>query len=105
MRRTRLGDSYAFEELVVRYQFYPGEVLADMISCMRLRTELSLRAKGVLMMRENGFPVKPDPEIRSSLAELAYLESAIGLTAMSSLKPVIRSSEQDMWQLQVLEGL
>jgi len=86
-------------------QFYTGEVLADMLCYMRLRTELSLRAKGVLMMRESGFEVRPDPEIRSNLEELAFLETAIGRTAMSSLTPVIRSSEQDLWQLQVLEAM
>lgn len=86
-------------------QFYPGEVLADMLCYLRLRTELSLRAKGILMMRENGFEVRPDPAVRAVLDELAHLETAIGRTAMSSLTPVMRSSEQDLWQLQVLEKL
>lgn len=86
-------------------QFYPGEVLADMLCYLRLRTELSLRAKGVLMMRESGFEVRPDPEVRASLEELAFLERAIGRTAMSSLTPIVRSSEQDLWQLEVLQGM
>ncbi len=86
-------------------QFYTGEVLADMLCYLRLRTELSLRAKGVLMMRESGFEVRPDPEIRSNLEELAFLETSIGRTAMSSLTPIIRSSEQDLWQLQVLKAM
>jgi protease PrsW len=86
-------------------QFYPGEVLADMLCYLRLRTEVSLRAKGILMMRENGFTVRPDPEIRASLAELAHLEECIGRTAMSSLAPVVRADEQDLWQFQVLESL
>lgn len=84
-------------------QFYPGEVLADMLCYLRLHTELSLRAKGILMMRESGLPVKPDPTIREKLDELAYLRNAIGRTAMLSLTPILRSSEQDLWQLQVLE--
>jgi len=84
-------------------QFYPGEVLVDMLCYLRLHTELSLRAKGVLMMRESGFPVKPDPEVTQSLAELKHLEASIGTTAMSSLMPIIRGSEQDLWQLEVLE--
>jgi hypothetical protein len=57
------------------------------------------------MMRENGFPTQPDPQVQSSLEELSHLETTIGRTAMSSLTPVIRSSEQDMWQLQVLKEL
>lgn len=84
-------------------QFYAGEVLADMLCYLRLRTELALRAKGVLMMRESGFPVKPDPEVKANLEELRYLETTIGRTAMMSLTPIVRSSEQDMWQLEILQ--
>jgi protease PrsW len=83
-------------------QFYPGEVLVDMLCYLRLHTELALRAKGILMMKESGFPVKPDAEVRASLAELAHLENSIGRTAMSSLTPILRGSEQDLWQLEIL---
>lgn len=84
-------------------QFYPGEVLVDMLCYLRIHTELSLRAKGILMMRENGFPVKPDPDIQASLAELRHLETSIGRTAMSSLTPLLRGSGEDLWQLEILE--
>lgn len=83
-------------------QFYPGEVLVDMLCYLRLHTELSLRAKGILMMKESGFPVKPDAGVRESLAELTHLETSIGRTAMMSLTPIIRGSEQDLWQLEIL---
>ena len=84
-------------------QFYPGEVLADMLCYLRLHTELSLRAKGILMMRESGLPVKPDPTIRPKLEELQHLHGNIGKTAMLSLTPILRSSEQDLWQMEVLD--
>lgn len=84
-------------------QFYPGEVLADMLCYLRLHTELSLRAKGILMMRESGFDVPPDAAIRESLSELRHLRETIGTTAMSSLMPLLRGSEQDLWQLKILE--
>ena len=83
-------------------QFYPGEVLVDMLCYLRLHTELSLRAKGILMMKESGFAVKRDPEVVESLTELRHLESSIGRTAMSSLTPILRGSEQDLWQLEIL---
>jgi protease PrsW len=83
-------------------QFYPGEVLVDMLCYLRLHTELALRAKGILMMKESGFSVKPDAEVRASLAELKHLEDSIGRTAMSSLTPILRGSEQDLWQLEIL---
>ena len=84
--------------------FYPGPVLADMLCYLRLHVELSLRAKGILMMRENGFAVTADPALRDKLAELEYLRKSIGKTAMSSLTPILRSSEQDLWQLEVLQS-
>jgi protease PrsW len=84
-------------------QFYPGEVLVDMLCYLRIHTELSLRAKGVLMMRESGFPVKPDADTGEKLAELRHLEASIGRTAMTSLIPILRGSEQDLWQLEILE--
>ena len=84
--------------------FYPGPVLADMLCYLRLHVELSLRAKGILMMRQNGFAVAPDPTLRDKLTELEYLRKSIGKTAMSSLTPILRSSEQDLWQLEILQG-
>lgn len=84
-------------------QFYDGAVLADRLCYLRLRTELSLRAKGILMMREAGFEPPRDPEIRASLEELRYLRETIGKTAFLSLTPLIRSTDQDLWQLEVLQ--
>lgn len=84
--------------------FYPPEVLVDMLCYLRLHVELSLRAKGILMMRANGFEIPPDPALKENLAELAFLHNSMGKTAMSSLMPMLRSSEHDLWQLEVLQG-
>jgi protease PrsW len=84
--------------------FYPGPVVADMLCYLGVHVELALRAKGILMMRENGFSVPRDPSLREKLEELEYLKKSIGKTAMSSLTPILRSSEQDLWQLEVLQS-
>ena len=84
--------------------FYPGPILADMLCYLGLHVELSLRAKGILMMRENGFTVPHDPTLRDKLTELEFLRKSIGKTAMSSLTPILRSSEQDLWQLEILQS-
>ena len=84
--------------------FYPGPILADMLCYLGLHVELSLRAKGILMMRENGFTVPRDPTLREKLTELEFLRKSIGKTAMSSLTPILRSSEQDLWQLEILQS-
>lgn len=84
--------------------FYPGPILADMLCYLGLHVELSLRAKGILMMRENGFTVPRDPTLRDKLTELEYLRKSIGKTAMSSLTPILRASEQDLWQMEILQS-
>ena len=48
-----------------------GPVVADLLCYLRLHAELALRAKGILMMRENGFDATIDDETRAKFAELA----------------------------------
>jgi RsiW-degrading membrane proteinase PrsW (M82 family) len=83
----------------------PGALLADALCYLRLYTELSLRAKGKLMMRENGFESPPpDEETRAKFTELRYLEKNIGATGLRTLRPVLKLRQRDLWQLYMLEG-
>lgn len=83
---------------------FPAEVIVDMMCFLRLRAELAIRAKGVLMMREAGFDAEPDPTVRPKFEELRYLEKSIGKTGLSALHPFVHTSTRDLWQLTVLEG-
>jgi protease PrsW len=78
---------------------FKGPLLADVLCYLRVYTELSLRAKGLLMMRENGFETALDDEARASLAELRYLEGSIGKTGVRALQPLLPMSPKDLWQL------
>lgn len=82
---------------------FDGATVADMLCYMRLHSELALRAKGILLMRENGFPVKRDAAIDDSLAELRFLKKSMGRTGELALAPILRSSSRDVWQLGLLE--
>ena len=83
----------------------PGALLADALCYMRLYTELSLRAKGILMLRENGFESPPaDEETREKFTELRYLEKSIGVTGLRALRPVLKMRQRELWQLYMLEG-
>lgn len=90
--QTRLG-AY-LEELRSRF---PGPVVADMFCLMRLELELGIRAKGMLMAREAGLDVPMDDELVAGLAEVRYLEKAIGPTGMMALTPLQVSSDRDAW--------
>lgn len=83
---------------------FPGEILADMLCYLRLYAELSLRAKGILMMRENGFEIRRDAIIDAKLEELRYLEKSIGPTGRLAIAPILHRNDQDIWQLRLLES-
>lgn len=85
----------------LRSSFSP-EVIVDMMCLLRLRAELAIRAKGVLMMREAGFEAAPDPTVKERLEELRYLEKSIGKTGLLALDPFLHTSTRDLWQLTVL---
>jgi RsiW-degrading membrane proteinase PrsW (M82 family) len=81
-----------------------AEVIVDMMCLLRLRAELAIRAKGVLMMREAGFEPPPDPTVKDKLDELRYLEKNIGKTGLLALDPFLHTGTRDLWQLTVLDG-
>ena len=83
---------------------FPAEVIVDMMCFLRVRAELAIRAKGVLMMREAGFDAAPDPMVKDKFQELRYLEKSIGKTGLRALHPFVHTSTRDLWQLTVLDG-
>jgi hypothetical protein len=82
---------------------FPPEVIVDMLCMLRLRAELGIRAKGMLLMREAGFEADPDPSLPAKLEEVRYLEKSIGRTGMRALKPFVHTSTQDLWQMTLLD--
>jgi protease PrsW len=82
---------------------FPGSTLADMLCLLRLHLELSIRAKGMLLAREAGFPLPVDDTVRATFRELRYLEKEIGPTGLLALKPIQARTSRDLWQLYMLE--
>ena len=98
----RLSNSPVGEYLHTLKDKFKGAVLADILCFLRLYTELALRAKGILMMRENGFEVGVDDETRAKFDEMRYLERSIGRTGLIAMQPVLHMSHKDLWQLYML---
>ena len=69
---------------------------------LRVHLELSIKAKGLLIMREAGFSVPPGPEISEMFSELQYLEKSIGPTGKLALAPILHNSSRDLWQFHFL---
>ena len=80
----------------------PGEKIADMICYLRLYLELSIRAKGILLLQQNGFIVEIEPDIRDKLEELRFLEKSIGKTGKRALAVIFRAEPRELWQIFLL---
>ncbi len=98
----RLSGSPVGQYLHTMKDKFHGPVVADLLCYLRLYTELALRAKGILMMRENGFDVPVDEATREKFAEMRYLESSIGKTGLLAIQPMLHMSHKDLWQLYML---
>jgi len=83
---------------------FEGPIVVDLLCYLRLHTELSIRAKGLLMMRESGFMNTAGEETRAKLEELDFLESSIGATGKLAIKPFLRMSQKDLWQFYMLSN-
>lgn len=82
----------------------PPTVVADMLCLLRLRLELSIGAKGILLLKKAGISPAPDAEVAEKFAELEFLERAIGKTGVAALKPILSFSDRDLWQHHLLGG-
>jgi RsiW-degrading membrane proteinase PrsW (M82 family) len=81
---------------------FEGTVVVDILCYLRLHIELSIRAKGLMMMRECGFMNKAGEETKAKLEEMKFLEKSIGATGKLAIKPFIRMSREDLWQFYML---
>lgn len=94
---TRVG-----EYLKTLQEKFPGIIVSDMLNYLRIYLELSVRAKGILIMQESGYQVPADPEIREHFQELRFLEKSIGKTGKRALHPFLNLSNRDLWQLHMI---
>jgi len=98
VRETPLGKYL----VSLRDHFRPDKV-ADMLCLLRLQVELSLRAKGLLILREQGLTPAPDPLLAEKLVEMRWLEKSIGRTGLLAMRPICHWQGVDAWQRHLLE--
>jgi len=98
----QLSDSPVGQYLHTLKDKFHGPVVADLLCYLRLYTELALRAKGILMMRESGFAAPVDEATKAKFTEMRYLESSIGKTGLLAIQPMCHMSHKDLWQLYML---
>ena len=95
--RSKIGQF--LDDLRTRFD---GPIVVDMLCYLRIYTELAIRAKGMLMMRENGLEVPAGERTRANFEELRYLEKSIGKTGCLAMKPFLQMERKDLWQMNIL---
>jgi len=98
----RLQDSPVGRYLESLRSRFEAPIVADILCYVRLHTELALRAKGILLMRESGFDASVDAATRARLEELRYLESTIGRAGLRVARPLLPRTRRDLWQFYML---
>ncbi len=84
-------------------QNFPLSAVGDMICYLRIYLELSIKAKGILIMKENGLAIPMDQDMKDQLDELEYLKKNIGKTGLFAIQPLLKLSNTDLWQLNMLQ--
>jgi RsiW-degrading membrane proteinase PrsW (M82 family) len=82
---------------------FEGPVVVDMLCYLRVYTELAIRAKAVLMARENGIVLPVGERTREKFEELHFLEKSIGKTGCLAMKPFLLMERKDLWQMHVID--
>jgi len=98
----QLSESPVGKYLETLKDKFKGPIVADLLCYLRLHTELAIRAKGILMMRQNGFDLPVDDETRDKFAEMRYLERSIGKTGLLAIQPMLRMSRKDLRQMYMI---
>jgi RsiW-degrading membrane proteinase PrsW (M82 family) len=98
----KASDSRIGAYLVELRERFPPPTVVDMVCLLRLRLELSIRSKGILLARQSGFEVPPDPDMEGRFEELRFLEQSIGRTGLLALSPLFHFSDRDLWQYHMI---
>lgn len=95
---TKAGE-YFFR---IKHQFKP-EVVFDMLCYLQLYLELSIRAKSVIMQKEQGIEPKYDKSIEPKIRELDFLQKSIGRSGRLALKPILSMNQKQLWKINLLK--
>ncbi|MGA8265393.1 MAG: PrsW family glutamic-type intramembrane protease [Ignavibacteriaceae bacterium] len=98
-----VSNTHLGEYLKSLEKSFAGPVIVDMLCYVKNHIELSIQAKGVLLMKQAGIPVVLDDDTKDKLKEIKFLEKSIGQTGKLAISPILHTSTRDLWQLYMLE--
>jgi len=103
IRKGQFSHTKTGSFLVSLKAHFAGEVVLDMYCFISLYLELSIKAKSLMMLKENDLIVPPDPDLQVKLQELKALKKSIGRGGYLAITPVLRMNKKDLWKLYMLE--
>jgi len=103
INQGKFSDTRAGKYLMSIKDHYPKEVVFDMYCYTSLFLELSIKAKSILMLKENDLQVPIDNGTHEKLEELANLRKSIGRSGLLALHPILRMTRKDLWAISGLK--
>jgi hypothetical protein len=79
-------------------------VANEMLEYFRLHTELVLSAESILLGREQGIDIEIGEVIQRRLKKMHALEKHIGHAGLRTLRPHLKFTAKDMWEIHLIEG-
>lgn len=105
IRKGQFASTKTGAFLVSLKDHFPGDVVLDMYCFISLYLELSMKAKMMMMLKENDFEILADPELSLKIRELKALKKSIGRGGYLAIAPVLRMSRKDLWKISMLEEM
>ena len=81
---------------------YPPLFIVDLLCYITIYIELSMKAKGLLILKEAGINPFEVSELQSKLTEIKFLEKNIGYTGKLAIQPIIYNEKVIPWIEEVL---
>ena len=101
----KFSETKAGQYIISIKKRFSSDIILDILCFIQLYLELSIRAKSILVMKENGFPVTKDSSILEKLNELKELQKRIGKAGLLAITPILKFKQKDLWKINMLEDI
>lgn len=102
IRKGKFSETKTGRYLISIKTHFPVDVVMDLYCFISLYLELSMKAKSLIMLKENDLTLPPDPDLPDKIAELKALRKSIGRAGYLAIAPVLRMKRKDIWKLSLL---
>lgn len=102
IRKGKFSETKTGKYLISIKTHFPIDVVMDLYCFISLYLELSMKAKSMIMLKENDIAPPVDPDLPDKIVELKALKKSIGRAGYLAITPVLRMKRKDIWKLSLL---